>query len=186
MSALGVSLAAYEMPPVRITRKLAQPVAAGPAASVWGSLARTTPDAAAFVNSAMVRCLDMSDTYVMSAVSHPADAFSAVLAVAEAEKLSGRDLLLATALIYETQCRFVEVVPYNHHGWDQTPAVALGAAVGCARLLGIGQHRPNLLFGTQHAHAKFGLIQGIGGAPMVTQPLGRQTLEGGAGEPQIL
>jgi 2-methylcitrate dehydratase len=123
------------MPPVRITRKLAQPVAAGPAASVWGSLARTTPDAAAFVNSAMVRCLDMSDSYVMSAVSHPADAFPAALAVAEAEGLSGRELLLATVILYEVQARFVEVVPYNHHGWDQTPVVALGAALACARLL---------------------------------------------------
>jgi 2-methylcitrate dehydratase len=137
VSTIAVSLAAYDMEPVRIVRKLAQPVAAGPAARIFGSLVATTPDMAAFVNSAMVRCLDMSDTYVMSAVSHPADAFSAVLAVAEAEQCSGRDLLLATALIYEAQCRFVEVVPYNHHGWDQTPVVALGAAIGCARLLGL-------------------------------------------------
>ena len=137
LSTLAVSLAAYDMQPVRIARKLAQPVAAGPAARIFGSLVATTPDMAAFVNSAMVRCLDMSDSYVMAAVSHPADAFSAILAVAEAEHCSGRDLLLATALIYEVQCRFVEVVPYNHHGWDQTPVVALGAAIGCARLLGL-------------------------------------------------
>jgi 2-methylcitrate dehydratase len=135
LSALGVSLAAYDMPPVRITRKLAQPVAAGPAASVWGSAVRTTPDTAAFVNSAMVRCLDMSDSYVMSAVSHPADAFPAALAVAEAQGLTGCELLLATVILYEVQARFVEVVPYNHHGWDQTPVVALGAALACARLL---------------------------------------------------
>jgi 2-methylcitrate dehydratase len=96
---------------------------------------------AAFVNSAMVRSLDMSDTYVMAAVSHPADAFPAVLAVAEAEGLGGRDLLLAMALAYEVQCRFVEVVPYNHHGWDQTPVVALGAAVGCGRLLGLSREK---------------------------------------------
>ena len=85
LSTLAVSLAAYDMPPVRIVRKLAQPVAAGPAASVWGALTRTTPGMAAFVNSAMVRCLDMSDSYVMAAVSHPADAFPAALAVAEAQ-----------------------------------------------------------------------------------------------------
>jgi 2-methylcitrate dehydratase len=92
---------------------------------------------AAFVNSAMVRSLDMSDSYVMSAVSHPADAFPSVMAIAEAEGLGGDDLLLATAIAYEAQCRFVEVVPYNHHGWDQTPVVALGAALGCGRLLGL-------------------------------------------------
>ena len=137
LSTLAVSLAEFDMEPVRIARKLAQPVAAGPAATIFGSLTKTAPDMAAFVNSAMVRSLDMSDTYVMAAVSHPADAFPSILAVAEAEGLDGRVLLLATALIYEVQCRFVEVVPYNEHGWDQTPVVALGAALGCSRLLGL-------------------------------------------------
>ena len=87
ISTIAVSLAAWHMDPVRIARALAQPVAAGPAARIYGSLVATTPDMAAFVNSAMVRCLDMSDTLVMAAVSHPADAFPAILAVAEAEKL---------------------------------------------------------------------------------------------------
>ena len=141
LSTLAVSLAAFDMEPVRIVRRLAQPVAAGPSAHIFGSLAMTTPDMAAFVNSAMVRCLDMSDSYVMSAVSHPADAFPAILAVAEAEQCSGKDLLLAMAIIYEVQCRFVEVVPYNHHGWDQTPVVALGAALGCARLLNLSSEK---------------------------------------------
>jgi 2-methylcitrate dehydratase len=139
LSTLAVSLAAFDMEAVRISRKLAQPVAAGPAATIFGSLAKTAPDMAAFVNSAMVRSLDMSDSYVMAAVSHPADAFPSILAVAEAEGLNGRELLLATALIYEAQCRFVEVVPYNERGWDQTPVVALGAAVGCSRLLGLSE-----------------------------------------------
>src|SRR6476659_4853328 len=81
LSTLAVALAAYDMTPIRIVRKLAQPVAAGRAAAILGSLLETTPEMAAFVNSAMVRCLDMSDSYVMQAVSHPADAFPAILAV---------------------------------------------------------------------------------------------------------
>ena len=137
LSTLGVSLAAFETAPVRSARAVAQPVSAGPQATIFGSIEKTTPEMAAFVNSAMVRSLDMSDSYVMSAVSHPADAFPSVLAVAEATGADGRALLLATALVYEVQCRFVEVVPYNHHGWDQTPVVALGAAIGCGRLLGL-------------------------------------------------
>lgn len=138
LSALGAGLAARDMEPVRIARRMAAPAAGGPVATLWGSAAKTTCDMAAFVNSAMVRCLDMSDTYVMSAVSHPADAFPALVAVAEAEHLDGRALLLATAIAYEAQCRLVEVVPYNHRGWDQTPVVALGAALGCSRLFGLG------------------------------------------------
>jgi len=141
LSTLAVALAAYDMTPIRIVRKLAQPVAAGRAAAILGSLLETTPEMAAFVNSAMVRCLDMSDSYVMQAVSHPADAFPAILAVGQAEQSTGQDLLLAMAIIYEVQCRFVQVVPYNHRGWDQTPVVALGAALGCGRLLGLDEQR---------------------------------------------
>jgi 2-methylcitrate dehydratase len=137
LSTLGVSLAAYDMEPVRIARRIAQPAADGPVASIWGSPVKTTTDMAAFVNSAMVRCLDMSDSYVMSAVSHPADAFPSLVAVAEAEHLDGKALLVAMAIAYEVQCRFAEVVPYNHRGWDQTPVVALGAALGCSRLLAL-------------------------------------------------
>ena len=37
LSTLAVALAAYDMAPVRIVRKLAQPVAAGPAAAIFGS-----------------------------------------------------------------------------------------------------------------------------------------------------
>lgn len=141
LSAIAVSLAAYDLEPIRVARSVVQRVKDGPKASLFGSLVKTSPDMAAFVNSAMVRCLDMSDTLVMAAVSHPADAFPAILAVAEGEGLSGADLVLATAIIYEVQSRFVEVAPYNHHGWDQTPIVALGAALGCARLLGLDAER---------------------------------------------
>ena len=138
LSALAVALAAYDMPPVAIARRMAQPVADGPAASVLGDLTRTTPDMAAFVNSAMVRSLDMSDTLVSAGTTHPADAFPALLAAAEAWQRDGRGLLLATAIAYEVQCRFADAVPLTHRGWDQTPVVALGAALGCARLLGLG------------------------------------------------
>ncbi|MEL0107090.1 MAG: MmgE/PrpD family protein [Rhodospirillaceae bacterium] len=141
LSTLAVSLAAYDFPPVQIAEKVVPDVAAGPRARILGSLKGTSPEMAAFVNSAMVRCLDMSDTAVMAAVSHPADAFPAILAIAEAENLSGKELLLAMAIIYEAQVRFVEVVPYNHHGWDQTPVVAMGAALGTARLMGLDEEK---------------------------------------------
>jgi 2-methylcitrate dehydratase len=141
LSAIAVALAAFDMEPVRIARRLAQRVATGPSATIFGSLDTCAPDMAAFVNSAMVRSLDMSDSYVMAAVSHPADAFPSVLAIAEAQGGDGGALLLATAIAYEAQCRFVEVVPYNHRGWDQTPVVALGAALGCGRLLELSREQ---------------------------------------------
>ncbi|MEQ8193592.1 MAG: MmgE/PrpD family protein, partial [Rhodospirillales bacterium] len=140
ISTIAVCLAAYEFPPVQISQRVAPDIASGSSARIFGSLKKTTPEMAAFVNSAMVRCLDMSDTAVMAAVSHPADAFPALLAIAETENLSGRDLLLATVIAYEAQVRFVQVVKYNE-GWDQTPVVAMGSALGIGRLLNLPEEQ---------------------------------------------
>ncbi len=141
LSSVAVALAAYDMAPVRIARRLAPVVASGPRARVFGSLTATTPEMAAFVNAAMVRSLDMSDSFVMKAVSHPADALPAVLAAAEAEGKSGAEFLLGMIVSYEAQARFVEVVPLSHEGWDQTPIVALGAVLGAGVLLGLDAQR---------------------------------------------
>lgn len=141
INCLAVSLGAYDAPPVQVARKLAYPVASGPTARTFGTLTRTTPDLAAFVNSAMTRFLDMSDTRIREAVSHPADALPGLIAVAEAEGSTGKELLLAQVIAYEVQCRFVDVVPINHRGWDQTSVVAMGTALGAARLLGLDKNR---------------------------------------------
>lgn len=141
LSSIAVALAAHDMPPVCIARRLAPAVASGARASLFGSPLTTTPEMAAFVNSAMVRSLDMSDSFVMQAVSHPADALPAVLAVAEAEGRSGAECLLGMIVSYEAQARFVEVVPLSHEGWDQTPIVALGSVLGAAVLLGMDVSR---------------------------------------------
>ena len=53
LSAFGVSIAAFEMEPVRIACRLARPANGAPAATVFGTLVRTAPEAAAFANSAM-------------------------------------------------------------------------------------------------------------------------------------
>ncbi len=137
LNCIGVSIAAIEAPPVRVVRKLAPHITAGASARLFGTLTPTTPEMAAFVNSAMTRFLDMSDTRVMAAVSHPADALPGLIAVAEAEGASGSDLLLAIVIAYELQCRFVDVVPINHAGWDQTPVVAMATALACGRLMGL-------------------------------------------------
>ena len=137
INCLGVSIGAHDAPTVKIIRKLAYPSAIGPLARTFTTLTPTTPDLAAFVNSAMTRYLDMADTYIRESVSHPADALPGLLAIAEAENCSGKDFLLSLIIAYEVQCRYVDVVPANQLGWDQTPIVAMGTALGAGRLLNL-------------------------------------------------
>ena len=131
------ALAACESAPARIARRLAPEVAKGRSARLFGSLARTSPEMAAFANGVMARFLDINDTHRTIDGSHPSDNLSGVLAVAEDIGASGRDFLLALTISYEIQCRFVDSVPFNDNGWDQPVPGVMACALACGRLLGL-------------------------------------------------
>ncbi len=135
MDTIGGAIGAYAAAPSRIARRLAQPVAAGPSARVWGSLVASTPEAAAFANGTMLRFLDINDTYRTRDGSHPSDNLGAIVATAEMLGASGRDMLLALVISYEIQSRFVDAVAFNDAGWDQPVPGAMAAALACGRLL---------------------------------------------------
>lgn len=136
---LGGALAAYTAPPVRIARKVALPIAGDGGARIWGSLTRTSPDMAAFVNGSALRYLDINDTHRTIDGSHPSDNLGGVLAVAEMLGAGGKDLLLAMVISYEIQCRFVDSVPFNDAGWDQPVPGVMACALACGRLLGLSR-----------------------------------------------
>ncbi len=137
LDSIGVGLAAYMAPPVRVARQVVQPTAGEFAARVWGTLMYTTPDMAAFVNGTMVRYLDLNDAYRTRDASHPSDNLPGILAVAEATGATGRDFITALAISYEIQCRFTDDVPFNDAGWDQPVVGAMAVALATGRLLGL-------------------------------------------------
>ena len=134
---MGCAMAALLAPPVRIARQLAVPVAGDSGSRLFGTLTRTTPDLAAFVNGAMVRYLDMSDAFLMTSTAHPSDNIPSMMALAEATGASGQDLLLAIVISYEMQCRLCDAAPFQVKGWDQPVAGAPAAALAAGRLLGL-------------------------------------------------
>jgi 2-methylcitrate dehydratase len=115
---------------VRICRDIAIAAGVG-AATVIGTARRTSPDLAAFANSAASRYYDLNDVYVGRQTGHPSDGIAACLAVAEAEKASARELVTAIVLAYEINCRLLDVFDVSDRGWDSPvcmlPAVALAA-----------------------------------------------------------
>jgi 2-methylcitrate dehydratase len=129
IDALGCAIAAYGEAPVRIARQAAL-AAQGPS-TIIGSGRRTTPDLAAFANGTALRYYDLNDAYAGKETGHPSDNIAACLAVAEAQRSSGRELILAIALAYEIDCRLMDAAAISPRGWDHTcyslPAVALAA-----------------------------------------------------------
>ncbi len=103
---------------------------------------RASVDQAAFFNAVLVRYPDLLDTFLTpGGLCHPADNFGAIFAVAEHVDASGADFLLALALAYEIQCRFSAQVPVMARGLNHALQLAMSAAAGSAKLLGLDSAR---------------------------------------------
>jgi 2-methylcitrate dehydratase len=134
---LGCALGGHGSEPAAIARRMAPPWSGSPSARVLGGRETTTLEAAAFANAVMIRFLDANDTYIARGSGHPSDMLGAVLAAADARRVSGRDLVLATIAGYEVFGALADQVPLRDRGWDQGVFVAPAAAAGAGRLLGL-------------------------------------------------
>jgi 2-methylcitrate dehydratase len=141
VDAFGCALGAYREDPVRIARRASLPYEGAGASTILGTAERTTPDVAAFVNGLMVRYFDFNDTYLSKEPAHPSDNIAAALAVAESVGASGSDLVLATALAYEVQCRLCDSADIRHRGWDHVCYGLVSAALAAAKLMGLDERK---------------------------------------------
>jgi 2-methylcitrate dehydratase PrpD len=99
---------------------------------------------AAFVNGTAAHGEDFDDTFEGGPVHAGAVVVPAVLAVAEREKLAGRDALAGIAVGCELMCRASLVAPKRIHkaGFHPTAVLgALGAAAGVATVMRLSQRQ---------------------------------------------
>ncbi len=137
LDTVGCALGGAESPPARIARDAASEITAATPATVFISGQKTSPDLAAFANGVMIRYLDFNDTYAGSPTCHPSDLLAPVLAVADAKKGNGKDVILGTVLGYEILCGLIDAGS-NARGyiWDQSTYGVIAAAVAAAKLFG--------------------------------------------------
>src|SRR4030095_9698865 len=92
----------------------------GPATSaVIGRSERVDAMSAAFVNAISANCLDFDDTHPETIIHPAAPVAAPVIALAEARKLSGRDVLTAVGLGVGVECDTGRAVSPSHYsrGW---------------------------------------------------------------------
>ena len=140
VDSLGCSLGAVESSPVKAIRSYVDHCPDGPS-TVFFSKRKVAPEIAAFINGTMVRFLDFNDGYFALEPGHPSDNISACLAVAQAEGLSGRDLLLAIVIAYEIQMRLQDAACLFRRGWDHVNFVTVSATLAAGKLLGLSQRQ---------------------------------------------
>lgn len=137
LDSIACALGALDGELIPAIRAHAEQFSSRPTATFVGG-GRASVDQVAFFNAVLVRYPDLLDTYLTpGGLCHPADNFGAVFAVAEHVDARGADFLLALAIAYEIQCRFSAQVPIMARGLNHALQLAMSAAAGSAKLLGL-------------------------------------------------
>ena len=137
LDSLGCAIAALPGPPfLALREQFGEYRAPGRCTLIGGG--KTSADQAALFNSALVRYVDLLDSYMApGGLCHPSDNFGTVLAAAEQAGASGEEFMLALAVAYEIQCRFSAAIPVMAKGFNHATQLAISAAAGAGRLLGL-------------------------------------------------
>jgi len=98
------------------------------------------PIFAAFWHTALVRYVDFMDNFLApTETCHTADNFGVALTIADYVGGSGRDLMLAVALAYTVQSRFVDHANFMTRGFDHTAQLAFSLNAAAGKLLGLSE-----------------------------------------------
>jgi len=121
-----------------------------PQATVLGRAERVDMASAALVNGISSHTFDFDDTHLKTIIHPAGPVASALLALAEVTGASGRQVIDALVLGIDVSCRLGNVMYPDHYdrGWHITGSTGtLGAAAGCARLLGLDEEKTAMALG---------------------------------------
>ncbi|WP_394821674.1 MmgE/PrpD family protein [Pendulispora albinea] len=153
LDSVGCAIGALLGKPVRAVRAQVDAFGGSGHVTLVGG-GKTAPDRACFYNGTLVRYLDFMDFYAApKQTCHPSDTIAAVLAAAEDQGRSGRDLLVAMAVAYHIQSRLIDEAPVQAKGFDHTVQQAYAVAGGVSKALGLSREQ------TAHAMALSGVSQ---------------------------
>ena len=137
LDSIACAIAAVDGPSLRALREQIEEYRAPGRCTLIGG-GKTSPDQAALFNSALVRYVDLLDSYMaQGGLCHPSDNFGTILAAAEYVGASGEESMVALATAYGIQCRFTARVPVMAKGFNHAIQLAISAAAGAGRLFGL-------------------------------------------------
>ncbi|MEU8250592.1 MmgE/PrpD family protein [Nonomuraea sp. NPDC048916] len=141
LDGFGTALGAYRTgaaaPAIEVARGLGGP----PEAAVLGTGELLSAPAAALANGTLVHALDFDDTHAGGLVHATAVVLPAAFAVGQQVGATGREVLDAAVVGYETVCRVAAAAPHGFHARGLHATMVAGvfsSALITARLLGLG------------------------------------------------
>ncbi len=115
-----------------------------PQAAILGRSERTDIANAALLNGISSHTFDFDDTHLKTVIHPAGPVASAILSIAQAQPVSGRDFIAALVVGIEVECRVGNSVYPEHYdvGWHITgTAGVFGAAAASGRLLGLDERQ---------------------------------------------
>ena len=139
LDSVGVAIAAFAEDAPTAAREYASDLDHLNGATLWGTATKVVPEAAALANGVMVRYLDFNDTYLSLEPLHPSDVIPGLVALCEQGNRPVRDLIAGIAIAYEVGVSLCDAASLRIHGWDHVNYIAVAAACGAGRVLGLTQ-----------------------------------------------
>jgi 2-methylcitrate dehydratase PrpD len=121
-----------------------------PQSSILGRVDKVDMASAALVNGIASHTFDFDDTHLKTVIHPAGPVASALLALAEVNGASGRDVIDALVLGVDVECRIGNCIYPDHYdrGWHITGSTGtLGAAAACARLMKLDERRAAMALG---------------------------------------
>lgn len=150
MNWLGCAVGAAQHESAHAALGAVQMLQPAPQASVLGRAEKVDMAGAALINGITSHTFDFDDTHLKTIIHPAGPVASAVLALAEHKGLSGRAVIDALVLGIDVACRVGNTMYPEHYdrGWHITGSTGtLGAAAGCARLLGLNEPQTAMALG---------------------------------------
>ena len=150
MNWLGCAVGAAQHESAHAALGAVQMLQPAPQASVLGRTEKVDMAGAALINGITSHTFDFDDTHLKTIIHPAGPVASAVLALAEHKGLSGRAVIDALVLGIDVACRVGNTMYPEHYdrGWHITGSTGtLGAAAGCARLLGLNEPQTAMALG---------------------------------------
>jgi 2-methylcitrate dehydratase PrpD len=150
MDMVGVTLAGKSEPLAQMLLAQVEDEGGSPHASLIGETEKTSASQAALYNGATAHALDYDDVLGIF-TGHPTVAvMPAVLALAERHGKDGKAVITAFVAGVEVLARIGGMMSKGHYarGWHSTGTIgSIGAAAGCANLLGLDAEATNRAMG---------------------------------------
>ena len=152
----GLAIGGANEPATRLTRAVAVAEGATPVASAMGGGRGFSARQAALINGVAGHALDYDDVNLAMHVHPTAVILPGLLALAEAEGLSGRAVIEAFVVGYEAAGMIGTLISTSHYarGFHATGTIgAFGAAAACAYLLGLDEEATARAYGLAGSQA---------------------------------